>query len=73
MARMRQTALFGTSAEVTARLRSLAELLGVDEVAVLTTLADADARRHSYALLAREFGLSAPAIARGDEIPRAAE
>jgi hypothetical protein len=32
---------------------------GVEEIAILTTLHDPEARRHSYTLLAREFGLQA--------------
>jgi hypothetical protein len=38
----------------------------VSEIAILTTLHDPEARRHSYTLLAREFGLAA-------QIPLAAE
>jgi luciferase family oxidoreductase group 1 len=52
IARMRQTALYGTPDKVAARLRDLAAETGVDEIAVLTTLHDKAARVRSYALLA---------------------
>ncbi len=54
-------ALSGAAAAVAGRLRTLAEDLEVDELAVTTTAADAAARRHSYTLLAAEFGLPAGA------------
>ena len=56
--RMRRTALYGTPDVVASRLRALASELGVDEIAVLTTLHDKAARRRSYELLAAEFGLA---------------
>ena len=51
-----------------ARLRALAESLGVQELAVLTATHDPAPRRRSYELLAREFGLSGvgPAEGRAD-------
>jgi luciferase family oxidoreductase group 1 len=57
LGRIRERAIWGTPDVVAARIRTLAEELGVDEVAVLSTCHDAAARRRSYALLAREFGL----------------
>jgi len=57
--RLRERALYGTPDRVGAKLRALAQQLGVEEVAVLTTLHCAMARRHSYTLLAREFGMVA--------------
>jgi alkanesulfonate monooxygenase SsuD/methylene tetrahydromethanopterin reductase-like flavin-dependent oxidoreductase (luciferase family) len=57
--RLRARAFYGTPDVVGARLRTLAEELGANEVAVLTTLHDQAARRRSYTLLAREFGLVA--------------
>jgi luciferase family oxidoreductase group 1 len=57
--RLRARALYGTAEAVAARLRQLGEELGVDEIAMLTTVHDPQARRHSYALLARAFGLTA--------------
>ncbi|MBN8928803.1 MAG: luciferase [Rhodospirillales bacterium 69-11] len=57
--RLRERAFYGTPDHVAARLRTLATELGVDELAVLTTLHDPEARRRSYALLAEAFGLAA--------------
>jgi luciferase family oxidoreductase group 1 len=65
--RMRERAFFGTPAVVGAKLRALAEEHEVEEIAILTTLHDPDARRRSYTLLAQEFGMVAP------EVPLAAE
>jgi luciferase family oxidoreductase group 1 len=53
--RMRSRALFGTPDVVAAKLRALATAFDVEEIAVLTTLHDKRARRHSYTLLAREM------------------
>ena len=64
--RMRARALYGTPGVVGERLRALAAEHGVNEIAVLTTLHDPEARRRSYTLLAEEFGLQA-------QIPLAAE
>jgi luciferase family oxidoreductase group 1 len=55
--RGRQRAIIGTGATVVGRLRALAEELGVQEVAVLSTTHDAQARRRSYELIARAAGL----------------
>lgn len=55
--RLRARALYGTPDVVGGRLRALAQELGVQEAAVLTTLHDPEARRRSYALLAAEMGL----------------
>ena len=49
--RLRETAIFGTGAQVFARLEALGRHFGVEEIAVLTTVHDAEARRRSYALL----------------------
>jgi luciferase family oxidoreductase group 1 len=56
-AALRARALAGTPDLVATRLRDLARDLGVDEVALVTASHDAAARRRSYALIAREFGL----------------
>jgi luciferase family oxidoreductase group 1 len=56
--RLKQRAIFGAAPEVAARLRALAESLGVQEVAVLTATHDPAPRRRSYELLAAEFGLT---------------
>jgi luciferase family oxidoreductase group 1 len=55
--RLRQRALFGTPDIVGKKLRALAAEHRVDEIAILTTLHDPEARRRSYTLLAQEFGL----------------
>jgi luciferase family oxidoreductase group 1 len=61
--RGRQRALIGTGPAVVARLRALADELGVEEVAVLTTTHDTEARRRSYALIAEAAGLRAEDVA----------
>jgi alkanesulfonate monooxygenase SsuD/methylene tetrahydromethanopterin reductase-like flavin-dependent oxidoreductase (luciferase family) len=55
--RLRSRALFGTASAVGDKLRALAAEHGVEEIAILTTLHNPEARRRSYTLLAREFGL----------------
>ena len=50
-------ALVGTAAQVGAKMRALAASLGLDELVVNTWAHDPAVRRHSYALLAREFAL----------------
>ena len=55
----RRKALVGTAAQVGDKLRTLAASLGLDELVVNTWTHDPQVRRHSYALLAREFGLGA--------------
>ena len=56
---MRRKAFVGTGAEVGAQLRTLAEELQLDEIVVNTWAHEPAARRTSYALLDREFGLFA--------------
>jgi luciferase family oxidoreductase group 1 len=56
--RMRSRAIYGTASVVGDKLRALAVEHSVSEIAMLTTLHDPEARRHSYALLANEFGLN---------------
>lgn len=65
--RLRARAFYGTPEVAGAKLRAVAQLHGVEEIAMLTTLHDPEARRRSYALLAAEFGLRAP------EVPLAAD
>jgi luciferase family oxidoreductase group 1 len=60
--RLRERALFGTPDVVGGKLRALAVQHQVEEIAILTTLHDPDARRRSYTLLAKEFGLRAPEV-----------
>jgi luciferase family oxidoreductase group 1 len=50
--RLKGRAMYGTGAQVAERLEALAGELGADEVAVLTTVHDPEARRRSYTLLA---------------------
>ncbi len=52
VAQIRARALCGTGDEVMAKLEALAGGLGATEVAVITTVADKQARRRSYELLA---------------------
>ena len=47
----------GTGPEVAARIRELAERVGVDEMAVVTWTHDEEVRRQSYAHLAKAFDL----------------
>ena len=56
--RIKARSIHGTGDTVAERLRALAAELGVDEVAVLSTAHDPKARRRSYTLMARAFGLS---------------
>ena len=58
MERDRARAMFGTGPEVARQLRALGTGLGVQEMAVLTTMHDPAARRRSYELLADAWGLS---------------
>lgn len=55
--RLRGRSIYGTPDVVAEKLRALADAHQVEEIAVLTTLHDPEARRRSYALLAAEFGL----------------
>jgi luciferase family oxidoreductase group 1 len=66
IARLRARGIYGTPDAVAAKLRDLAATLAVEEIAVLTTVHDAEARRRSYTLLAEEFGLGT------EQVPRAA-
>ena len=63
--RLRARSFYGTPDVVGAKLRALAAEHGVEEIAILTTLHNPEARRRSYTLLAAEFGLSAPDIPLG--------
>jgi len=54
---MRRKAFVGTAAQVGAQLRALAQELRLDEIVINTWAHDPAVRRHSYALLAAEFGL----------------
>jgi luciferase family oxidoreductase group 1 len=52
--RLRARSFYGTSDAVAGRLLVLAAEHGVEEISILTTLHDPDARRRSYSLLAKE-------------------
>ena len=52
---LRRAALVGTGAQVAEKLRALAGHFGLEEIVVNTWAHDPAVRRHSYALLAREF------------------
>ena len=66
--RYRARAFYGTPATVGARLRALAKEHALEEIAVLTTVHDAEARRRSYTLLAKEFGLTPRGPADGEVV-----
>jgi luciferase family oxidoreductase group 1 len=53
----RRKAFVGSAADVADQLRGLAAELQLDELVINTWAHDPQARRHSYTLLAREFGL----------------
>ncbi len=55
--RARERAIFGSGPQVFAQLRRLADDLGADEVAVLTTTHDPLVRQQSYTLLAEAAGM----------------
>jgi luciferase family oxidoreductase group 1 len=61
--KLRAAALVGTAGQVADRLHELALRLQLEEIVINTWTFDPEARRHSYALLARAFGLhrAAPA------------
>ena len=52
---LRANALVGSGPQVAAKLRALAERLGVDELVVITWTHDPAVQQRSYELLAREF------------------
>ena len=58
---MHRRAFVGSAAQVGAQLRALADAMQLDELVVNTWAHDPEVRRHSYALLADEFGLGSPA------------
>lgn len=54
---LRADAFVGTPDVVGGQLRNLGEQLGAEEIAVLTWTHGLDARKRSYELLARDFGI----------------
>jgi luciferase family oxidoreductase group 1 len=55
---MRQRAFVGSASQVADKLRRLCTELALDELVINTWAHNPQVRRHSYALLAREFGLA---------------
>ena len=53
--RLRSTALVGSGPQVAAKLRALADNLGIQELVIITWAHDAAVQRRSYELLAKEF------------------
>jgi luciferase family oxidoreductase group 1 len=58
--KLRGVALVGTPSQVSDKLQALGARLELEEMVINTWTFDAEARRHSYALLAKEFGLTRP-------------
>ena len=58
VAKLRSVATVGTPAQVADMLGALGARLGLDEMVINTWTFDPLARRHSYTLLAKEFGLT---------------
>ncbi len=58
LARLKAQSFVGSAETVRTRLQALARELEVDELAVITWTHDAQAQRHSYALLAQAFALT---------------
>ncbi len=61
LASMRARAFVGSAKTVAARIAALVEEFGLDEVVINTWAHDPAVRRASYAAIAAEFGLTAPA------------
>ena len=55
---LRAKAIVGTASQVAARLNELAAKFALDEIVINTWTHDPQARHRSYALLAKEFGLT---------------
>ncbi len=62
IAQLRANALIGTGAQVAQRLRELGQRLELDEIVVNTWAFDAEARQHSYRLLAEAMQLNGGAL-----------
>jgi luciferase family oxidoreductase group 1 len=67
VAPMRRKALVGTGEQVAQKMTDLARSLDLDHLVVNTWAHDPAVRRHSYALIARAFGLTADATRVGTE------
>jgi alkanesulfonate monooxygenase SsuD/methylene tetrahydromethanopterin reductase-like flavin-dependent oxidoreductase (luciferase family) len=55
--------IVGTAAQVSEKLHALAHRFALEEIVINTWTFDPQARRHSYALLAKEFGMTSSAAA----------
>jgi luciferase family oxidoreductase group 1 len=55
--KMRATAMVGTAGQVAEKMHALGARLQLEEMVINTWTFDPQARRHSYTLLAKEFGL----------------
>ena len=55
---VRSKAIVGTATQVAARLRELAAKFALEEIVINTWTHEPSARQHSYALIAKEFGLA---------------
>jgi luciferase family oxidoreductase group 1 len=64
---MRRKAFVGSASQVADKLHALAAELQLDEIVVNTWAHDPQVRRHSYALIAREFELARPASCNAPE------
>jgi len=58
---LRRDSYVGTPEQVAPRIQELADVMGVQEIAVVTWVHDEAVRRRSYELLAQAFGLAKPA------------
>jgi luciferase family oxidoreductase group 1 len=63
--RLRAVALAGAAVQVADQLQALARRLELEEIVINTWTFDAEARRHSYALLAAELGLRRDSVPTG--------
>jgi len=60
--KLRAVALVGTASQVSEKLQVWTAILALDEIVINTWIFDAQARRHSYSLLADAFGLISMAV-----------
>lgn len=64
IAHMRHRSVYGSPGTVRARIEEMAEQYDVDEFIIVTITYDFEARKNSYTLLAKEFGLTPPVAAK---------
>ncbi len=63
VAKRRRRAIVGTPTEIRAEIDGVVEEYGADEMLLVNIMSDHQARRESYRLVAREYGLAKPAEA----------